>query len=42
MKQKTAKLVSSAIHLVAKKSADTVCNWRSYQPKVPMKLRNVK
>jgi len=40
MKQKTAKLVSSAVHLVAKKSANTVCNWRTYQPKVPMKLRS--
>jgi|GEM_PF-2140106 len=42
MKLNTAKLVSSAVHLVAKKSASTVCDWRSYQPKVPMKLRSEK
>lgn len=40
MEQKMAKAISLVVYLAAKKSASTVCDWRSYQPKVPQKLRN--
>ncbi|WP_442913702.1 cyclic lactone autoinducer peptide [Lacrimispora sp.] len=42
MKQKMAKVISSAVLTIAKKSSNSVCDWRLYQPKVPQKLRNEK
>ncbi|MDR1541404.1 MAG: cyclic lactone autoinducer peptide [Clostridiales bacterium] len=37
-----AKLISTAVLSIAKKSSSTVCDWRTYQPKVPQKLREKK
>lgn len=42
MKKKVGKFISSTVLAVAKSSANTVCNWRTYQPKVPQKLRDKK
>jgi len=38
LNQKIAKIVSTVVLEVAKKSSSTVCNWITYQPKVPLKL----
>lgn len=38
MNQKLAKMISATVLTVAKKSSSTVCDWRTYQPKVPQKL----
>lgn len=38
MKKNMAKVVSSMVMSIAKKSSSTVCDWRTYQPKVPQKL----
>ena len=40
MKKQVAKIASSIVYKVAQKSANTVSDWRYYQPKVPMKLKN--
>ena len=42
MKKKAASLVSKAVLSIAKRSADSVCDWLTYQPKVPKKLRSDK
>lgn len=42
MKKKAAALVSKAVLSIAKCSAGSVCDWLTYQPKVPVKLCNEK
>lgn len=42
MKKKVAALVSKAVLSIAKRSADSACDWLTYQPKVPQRLRNRK
>ena len=39
MKKKTAAFISKAVLSIAKHSANSTCNWFTYQPKVPEKLR---
>lgn len=38
MKEKAAKLISSTVLFIAKKTSNAACNWRTYQPHVPKKL----
>lgn len=38
MKKIVAKMVSTSVKSIAKKTSSTACNWRTYQPRIPEKL----
>jgi len=39
MEKQAASIIAKAVLSIAKRSANSTCNWFTYQPKVPQKLR---